>query len=190
MVIAGLGYLWMRPFPDNSKSRNLRFLTTDEQRLILARVDVDRGDAVLEKFTLRRWARGGLDWKIWAYAFIFGCTTTVSYALAYFLPIILNESLGYSVGVSQCLIAPPYAFAGIVMVATGWFGDKYHLRGPQVAFNAILAIIGLTIVGFCDDGAVRYFGVFLATAGANANVPSTMSYQANNIRGMTFCDPS
>ena len=29
----------------------------------------------------------------------------------------------------------------------------------------------------------KYFGVFLTTAGANSNVPATMSYQANNIRG-------
>ena len=36
----------------------------------------------------------------------------------------------------------------------------------------------------------RYFGVFLTTAGVNANVPATMSYQTNNIRGQwkrAFC---
>jgi hypothetical protein len=36
----------------------------------------------------------------------------------------------------------------------------------------------------------RYFGVFLVTAGANSNIPATMSYQANNIRGQwkrAFC---
>lgn len=121
---------------------------------------------------------------------VFGCTTTVSYALAYFLPQILNYSLGFDTGTAQCLIAPPYVFAGFVMYATGWFGDKFHVRGPQVAFNALLCIIGLSIVGFHTDGAVRYFGVFLATAGANANVPCVMSYQANNIRGQwkrAFC---
>ncbi|KAL8686939.1 MAG: hypothetical protein Q9218_006756, partial [Villophora microphyllina] len=30
---------------------------------------------------------------------------------------------------------------------------------------------------------VRYFGVFLLTAGSNANVPTALAYQANNIRG-------
>lgn len=178
--MASLAYAFMRPFPDNSGSRNLRFLSSDEQRLILARVNVDRGDADVEKFTIAKWARSGLDWKIWAYATIFGCVTTVTYALAYFLPIILNESLEFSVGVSQCLIAPPYAFAGIVMVGCGWFGDKYRVRSIPCAFNATLSIIGLSIVGFHSSGAVRYFGVFLATAGANANVPVAMAYQANS----------
>lgn len=76
------------------------------------------------------------------------------------------------------------------MLGCGWFGDKFHLRGIPCAFNATLALIGLAIVGFHTNGAVRYFGVFLATAGANANVPVTMAYQANNIRGQwkrAFC---
>lgn len=60
----------------------------------------------------------GKDWKIWAYAVIFGCITTISYALAYFLPIILNMGLGFDVGTSQCLVAPPYVFGGIVVSAS------------------------------------------------------------------------
>jgi hypothetical protein len=31
------------------------------------------------------------------------------------LPQILNYSLGFDVGTAQCLIAPPYAFAGIMV---------------------------------------------------------------------------
>ncbi len=79
------------------------------------RVNADRGDAHLTKFAWKRWAASGKDWKIWAYALIFGSVTTVSYALAYFLPIILNLGLGFDTGTSQCLIAPPYAFAGIMV---------------------------------------------------------------------------
>jgi MFS family permease len=76
------------------------------------------------------------------------------------------------------------------MYATGWFGDKYHLRGPIIIFNMVLCIIGVAIMGFHKNPNVRYFGVFLTTAGANSNVPATMSYQANNIRGQwkrAFC---
>jgi MFS family permease len=121
---------------------------------------------------------------------IFFNTTTVSYALAYFLPIILRVNMGFSVGASQCLVAPPYAFAAIVMYATGWLGDKKKIRGPIIIFNMILCLVGLPIMGFHKNSAVRYFGVFLTTAGANSNVPATMSYQANNIRGQwkrAFC---
>jgi len=71
-----------------------------------------------------------------------------------------------------------------------------------------MCIIGLALMGFHTNNAVRYFGVFLATAGANTNVPVVMvsvcrvydgpniadispqTYQANNIRGQwkrAFC---
>lgn len=157
---------------------------------ICARVQADRGDVATQPFTWSKYFRAGLDFKIWIYAMIFFNVTTVSYALAYFLPIILVSNLGFDVGASQCLVAPPYAFAGIIIYATGWFGDRYRTRGPVIVFNSMLCLIGLPIMGFHSNPAVRYFGVFLTTAGANANVPAAMSYQANNIRGQwkrAFC---
>lgn len=96
----------------------------------------------------------------------------------------------FSVGASQCLVAPPYALAAIVMYTTGWAGDKYRIRGPIIIFNMVLCLIGLPIMGFHKKAAVQYFGVFLTTAGANSNIPAAMSYQANNIRGQwkrAFC---
>jgi len=114
---------------------------------------------------------------------IFFCLTTVTYAIAYFLPIILMEGMGFGVGEAQCLSAPPYAFAGIVMWCTAWLGDKYRVRGIILVTNALLCIIGLPMMGFAKGNATRYAGVFLTVAGANANIPSCMAYQANNVRG-------
>jgi hypothetical protein len=69
------------------------------------------------------------------------------------------------------------------MYSTAWVGDKYHFRGPILVFNAIIYLIGLPVMGFANSNAARYIGVFLVTAGANANIPACMGYQANNIRG-------
>jgi hypothetical protein len=103
--------------------------------------------------------------------------------MAYFLPIILSDGMGFGVGASQCLTAPPWAFAGIVMFATAWVGDKYRTRAPILVFNAFLSIIGLPLMGFATNNAARFVGVFLTVAGANANVPACMAWQANNVRG-------
>jgi MFS family permease len=157
---------------------------------ICARVQVDRGDVTVQPFSLIKYLGSALDFKVWVFAMIFFNVTTVTYALAYFMPIILVNNLGFDVGPSQCLVAPPYAFAGIVIWTTGWLGDKYRLRGPIIVFNSLLCLIGLPIMGFHSNPYVRYFGVFLVTAGANSNVPAAMSYQANNIRGQwkrAFC---
>lgn len=62
-----LGYMFLITFPDNTKSRSIHFLTEEERQLVIARVNQDRSDADYEKFTVKKWLRGGADWKIWAY---------------------------------------------------------------------------------------------------------------------------
>lgn len=101
--------------------------------------------------------------------------------------------MGFSVGEAQCLVTPPYAFAAIMIYVTGYLGDKFHIRGPLLIFNSTLCIVGLSLIGWTETLGVRYFGVFLTCAGANANIPQCMSYQGNNIRGQwkrAFCSAS
>jgi MFS family permease len=131
-----------------------------------------------------------LDLKVWAFAMMFFNSTIVSYALSYFTPLILTRSLGFDAAASQLLVAPPAAFAGIIMFTTGWLGDRYRIRGPVVVFNVLLTIVGLAILGWHTNSSVRYFGIFFATAGPNSNIPALMAYQGNNIRGQwkrAFC---
>lgn len=114
---------------------------------------------------------------------LLSCLTTVSYCVSFFLPIILHSYLGFSIGAAQCLVAPPYAFAGLLMLFCGWLGDKYKIRGPIVVANCVICIVGLIVMTWGGASGVRYFGTFLVTAGVNANIPTAMAYQANNIRG-------
>ncbi|KAM0257938.1 hypothetical protein ACHAQJ_004096 [Trichoderma viride] len=183
------GYWLLVDFPD-SKRLTWNFLGQREREWIVHRIQRDRGDSKMPPFNLKKFLCGGADWKIWAYAMIYFNSTTVIYALAYTLPLILTQSMKFSVGESQCLVAPPYALAGIIMFSTAWVGDKFHVRGPIIIFNMILCLIGLPIMGWADKAGTRYFGVFLITAGANSNIPSVMAFQANNVRGQwkrAFC---
>lgn len=91
--------------------------------------------------------------------------------------------MGFSVAAAQCLVAPPYVAAAIVMYTQAHFSDKYRMRAPVLIFNAIIGLIGLSILGYTTNSGVRYFGVFLATISGNANVPAVLTYQANNVRG-------
>lgn len=140
------GYFALVDFPDRAHKTALWFLSEKECAFIIRRINKDRDDAVLEPFNLKKWASSGLDPKIWGFALIFFSLTTVTYAIAYFLPIILREEMGFSVGAAQCLVAPPYAFAGILMFGTAWLGDKYHVRGPILILNAVVGLIGLPIM--------------------------------------------
>jgi hypothetical protein len=86
--------------------------------------------------------------------------------------------MGFSVAKAQCLTAPPYVAAAIVMDIQAYFADRTRLRGPTVVGNALtgttanlsfdlclqpLGIVGLGLLGYTHNPAVRYFGVFLAT---------------------------
>ncbi|KAJ5454147.1 Major facilitator superfamily domaingeneral substrate transporter [Penicillium daleae] len=185
VITVGLGvlcYVLIVDFPDKA-SRSWKFLTEEECDFVIRRIDRDRLDAEPEAFTLRRFLKPALDIKIWGYAVLFGCLTINTYAMAYFLPIILSEGMGFGVGASQCLSAPPWVFAALLMFAAAWVGDKIQRRVPVLLFNVCLSLIGLPMMGFLKNNAARYVGVFLTVAGANANVPACMAWQANNIRG-------
>jgi MFS family permease len=91
--------------------------------------------------------------------------------------------MGYSVAMSQILSFPPYVCAAIWMFCTAWVADHYRKRGLIIIFNCITAIIGVSMMAFLDNKAARYAGVFLGASGANANVPSILSYMHNNIVG-------
>ncbi|ODH53318.1 hypothetical protein GX48_00514 [Paracoccidioides brasiliensis] len=189
--IALFAYIFIVRFPDEELTKpSFRFLKPDECQFIVDRLEKDRGDVAMEPFNLVKFLKPALEWHIWGFAFLFFCLTTVTYSFAFFLPIILKDNLGFSMAASQCLVAPPYAFAGILMFSTAWFADRLKVRFPFIILNSVITIIGLPIMGFHSNSAVRYFGAFLGVAGANANVPLVMAYQANNIKGQwkrAFC---
>jgi MFS family permease len=182
VVLGASGYFLIVDFPELA-SNSWKFLNAKEAAFMCARIEKDRADVNPPPFSVKTYLKASMDLKIWGFAALFGLTTTNTYAIAYFLPVILNRGMKFSVAASQCLVAPPYVAAGIFMFTFAWLGDKYHIRGPIVAGNACLALIGLPLLGYTTHNGVRYFGVFLATISANANIPAILTYQANNIRG-------
>ncbi|KAF9889375.1 hypothetical protein FE257_007485 [Aspergillus nanangensis] len=181
-IVGGLCFIFVVDFPDKAH-KAWGFLSEQECAFVLRRLNRDRADADPEPFTMKKFLSPSLDPKIWGFGLIFFSLTTVTYAIAYFLPIILRDNMGFSVAAAQCLVAPPYVLAGALMWTTAWIGDHYRVRGPILVLNSLVAIIGLPIMGFAASPGVRFFGVFLTVAGANANIPACMAYQANNIRG-------
>ncbi|KAK1585281.1 major facilitator superfamily domain-containing protein [Colletotrichum navitas] len=188
-IIGIVGYFLLVGFPDAQK-QTWKFLSEKETAWVISRVQNDRGDAKLPAFGIKKFLRGGGDVKVWALAVIYFNNALINFSLSFFLPIILKDNMGFSTGKAQILTAPPYVFSAIIMYSTGWLGDRCMLRGPIIIGNMVLSIVGICLMGFHEDIAVRYFGVFLLTAGAVSNTPATMAYQANNIRGQwkrAFC---
>lgn len=142
-VMALVSYFLIVDFPEKAtQTFGLKFLNQKEVDFVVARIERDRHDAIPEEFNVWKYLKGGLDLKVWGFAALFGLTTTNTYAIAYFLPQILNEGMGFDVAASQCLIAPPYVLAAILMYAVAVLGDRWHLRSPFILLNGCLLLIG------------------------------------------------
>jgi sugar phosphate permease len=132
-------------FPEKAPSKlnfNLRFLSEKEADFVVARIEEDRDDVMPQEFRVGQYLSNALDLKVWGFAALSALITTNSYAIAYFLPIILNDGMGFGIAASECLITPPNVAAAIFMYAWGYLGDKYHLRAPFILINGLLALIG------------------------------------------------
>jgi MFS family permease len=101
------------------------------------------------------------------------------YSLAFFQPIILRDGMGFSYAKAQLLSSPPYVFTVFASLAGAWLSDKIRMRWPILVGQSIVAIVGLLIVLYGGLPGVRYFGLFLATWGTQANVPASLAYGQN-----------
>ncbi|POY70873.1 hypothetical protein BMF94_6050 [Rhodotorula taiwanensis] len=162
-------------FPDKAK-----FLTPEEKAYAIQRVQEDRGDAIPDEMSLAKIGAHMCDFKLWAFAMCFLCSTTASYAFAYFLPVILQGG-GYSTKNSLLLSAPPYVTAALYTAISAHFSDRTRQRATFIGGSALLCMVGLLIMAFTKPLGVRYFGSFLTIAGCQANVPAVIAYQNNNI---------
>jgi hypothetical protein len=141
-ILGVLSYLIIVDFPEQSP-KSWNFLNETEAAFVVARIEHDRSDTFIEPFNLRAYMRNFGDSKVWAFAFLYMLTTTNSYSIAYFMPIILEDGMGFGVAKAQCLTAPPYVAAAIVMYIQAIYADKLRSRGPLVAGNALLGIKSL-----------------------------------------------
>jgi hypothetical protein len=185
-----MGYIFIVDFPDRSTQPQLvtrrPFLTSEEAEMVKARIDRDRGDAVVDSLDFHKVLHHLRDWKLWEWAWLYLLNNVVTYSFGFFLPIILSGDMGYSTTMAQILSFPPYVAAAPWMLSTAWFADRYRKRGLVLIFNASAAIVGVAMMGFIRSSpGARYAGVFLGVCGCNSNVPTILSYMHNNIVGQS-----
>lgn len=179
-IVLGLSaFFLVQDFPEKNQ-----FLSEEETKFVIERLERDRGDVEVDPWTMKKFLSYCATPKLWGFAVLFGASTTCSYAFAYFLPIILL-GMGYTELNAQLLSAPPYFTSIFFAFGLAWVGDKYIIRAPIIMVQATIGIIGLSMTAFHSSHGVRYAGVFLGLAGANANVASVLGYMQNNIVGQT-----
>ncbi|CAK9785899.1 unnamed protein product [Cutaneotrichosporon oleaginosum] len=182
-VIVGLfGYVFLVDFPDRAT-----FLTDEQKQMILTRIQRDRSDAKPDPVTLAKIGQHLCDWKVWLFGYFLMSATVASYSLAYFLPVILG-TMGFNNVQTMLLGTPTHVYALIPALGSAWVADKYrNMRSVVIMFNALVCIAGTCIYSQLPLSAkgARYFGVFLAVGGCNANVPLVVSWSQTAIRAQS-----
>ncbi|KAF8070584.1 major facilitator superfamily domain-containing protein [Lyophyllum atratum] len=179
IVLGLLTYMFVPDFPDKN-----RFLTEQQTKLILARVEKDRGDSLPDQMTWEKIRLHLSDWTMWAFALMFMCATMPAYAIGFFITIIL-ASMGFSVRDSLLLSAPPNVFADVHRPSVPLDSPTFPTKQERELFSSLsrrcspssALLSQLT----AKNNAARYFGLFLANGGASACVPGVLSYNANNV---------
>ncbi|KAF2188408.1 retrograde regulation protein 2 [Zopfia rhizophila CBS 207.26] len=174
-AVAGLvAPFFLIEFPEKVK-----FLTPRQKHIATTRVSLEKTGTDIEHPTVKQSLKMLMDWKIGVYSIQYFVAASSVYSLAFFQPIILRQGMGFSYALSQILSSPPYMFAIIASLGFAWLSDKIKLRWPVLISQSVIAIVGLLIILYTKPPGVRYFGLFLATFGTQANVPGTLAYGQN-----------
>jgi len=171
-VVAGIVSPWfLVEFPEKAQ-----WLTARQKHIATARLVVDKQTREYVHPTFKESMKMLMDWKLIIYSLQYFVAASSVYSLAYFKPIILRQGMGFSYALSQILASPPYVFAIIMSLLMAWVSDKYRIRWPILCAQSITGIIGLLIILYTKPPGVRYFGLYLAIFGTQANVPGTLAY--------------
>jgi hypothetical protein len=155
--------------------------TERELEIVLDRIDRDRKDSKPDKLTWPKFFHHLANWELWVYGFMFLSCSAPIYAFAYFIQIILGTIVD-STAIVFLLCAPPYLFSMIWTVGCAWLADRSRIRMPFMLANAVITLVGLLITAYSTNSGARYFGVFLGVSGCNANLPTIIAFQSNNVR--------
>ncbi|KAG2141190.1 major facilitator superfamily domain-containing protein [Suillus bovinus] len=158
VTIAIVAVFILPDFPTTTK-----WLTDDERRLALKRMEEDAG--VGDQSETEHGGHGHgfylaiTDWKVWLFSFLCAAQALAESFTVYFPT--LTATLGYNSTVTLLLVAPPFVFAAAVVFAVARHSDRTQKRFYYMSASNIVAIIGFIISMCTMNTAARYFSLFL-----------------------------
>ncbi|RKU43776.1 hypothetical protein DL546_004047 [Coniochaeta pulveracea] len=166
------------------------FLTDEEKRFVVLRhkfsAGGESGVAEKEEFSWAAAKQALTSVHVYACVLMEFTLCVVVYGVSFVLPTII-ANLGYSAANAQALTAPPYVFAALVTVFSGWAADRYKQRMLSVLLPNLLALIGFVIiivsVRYKHLPGVTLFGVFFAIGGLYPISPAVTAWTALNLAG-------
>lgn len=186
VLMAVLGYFLLAPNSDKVKG----WLTEEEKQFLVLRNRYARsGDSGVreeETFSWKYVKQSFRSVHVYSLALSEFTLCVTVYGISFVLPSIISN-LGYSAVQAQAMTAPPYVFACVIVVLSGWAADRWQQRALSVIVPNILAAAGFLLIiisiRYTSIPGVTYFGIFFMAAGLVSHSEGSMAYPTlyNNV---------
>ncbi|KAF4950176.1 hypothetical protein FSARC_13282 [Fusarium sarcochroum] len=186
LLLAIVGFWVLNDTP----AKVTKWLTPEEKKFLILRnryaAGGETGIAEKEEFSWKAAKDAFTSFHIYAVALMEFTLCVTVYGYSFILPTIISN-LGYTAANAQAMTAPPYIFACIVTVFSGWAADRYKQRMLSVVLPNSLAACGFIIMMVTSRyphlPGVTLLGVFLTTAGLYPISPAVTAWIALNCAG-------
>jgi hypothetical protein len=173
VLVALISFFFIVPFPEHCT-----FLSLEEKRLLLAKLESDGANIANDKLNLIDALR---DWKIWVAAVAYMGAEEISSSVVSFQPTILN-GLGYTASAAQLHTIPVYAVAWALSMTCAVFADRLQCRYMFAILGVAITTVGLSVeIAQPKSAGARYAGMFFLTSGPYIIMPVTVVWLSINL---------
>ncbi|EJF66980.1 MFS general substrate transporter [Dichomitus squalens LYAD-421 SS1] len=177
VLCAIASFFILSDFPDTAK-----FLTETERVWVIRRLQADmKFSAGGESFKMKYVWQALSDWTTWLAMGIYMGFDGPLFAFSLFTPTIINQ-LGFQATAANLLSVPVYAWACIMTVVVGFWGDRVKSRAWINLGLFGSGLIGYIILICSKNPSLSYFAVYLAASSIYPTI-RTHAWVASNVEG-------
>ncbi|TIA88206.1 hypothetical protein E3P99_02748 [Wallemia hederae] len=163
-VVALAAILCIQDFPQKSK------LLSDDERTVWFDYLQEKEGVVEHKdipFTRQQVTSVLTSVRTYMFVVINFCNGSLFYALATWIPTIVNSLGDFDAAVSHLLTAPIYVFGIIATFVAAWLSDHFMRRGVFCIIGFVISGIGFIIMLSVNNEGGKLFSLFLMVSGTN-----------------------
>ncbi|KAH7122656.1 major facilitator superfamily domain-containing protein [Dendryphion nanum] len=141
------------------------WLNPTERQLAHDRMERDRiGDAGEKVSALEGLKQACKDKRTWLFCLMQNFHLSACSFNSYFPTVV--KTLGFSTTITLVLTCPPFIFAGVAGILTGWSSGRMHERTWHITVGLLVAVVGFVIAASTLNTAGRYIACFIFPVGA------------------------
>ncbi|KAL4067018.1 major facilitator superfamily domain-containing protein [Scleroderma yunnanense] len=179
-----LGIICLFLLPDRPESTE--FLTPAERKLAIERVNRGTSSDFGAVVNYRHVLAAFVDWRVYVAGIIYFGLNCALGSLSAFLPTIISTMGFGSIALSQLMVVPPYAAAGLFLVITSYISDKIRSRGLFIVAGCTFGGVGyLILLGVTHNQYVRYFSTFCVAIGTYTSIALVLAWFTHNLGSET-----